>query len=465
MPGLRAAREHRAGREHLDEVGAVAKDLPHGRAHLVDARSSRRTADRAARTSSTSTASPVTSPAPPGRGHVRARAHHARPREPPRLDASRSATSTNARNVPMSRTVVNPASIVRTRVAHPDDRLLGARAHHELTRTPDRCRRRPTRCECMSIRPGSSVWPGEVDAARVGRGVGGGHHVGDAVALDDHGLPGRAPPRARCRSSRSGREDDAFAHGGGGYRSAEPDGPPTGVAEGRMRAPTFVPAPSGSRRADTRNMVGTAFDARCIAPGPPRLAAALVVLATVAVLVPAAVAAAPPELTEFPLAEGVSPFGIAPGSDGAMWFTERATDSIGRIDAGWHARTRGSRSRLAPTRPRSRPGLDDAVWFTEQGTNRIGRIAPDGTLVGVPGADRRRRGSPASRPGPTGRCGSPSAAPTGSAGWPPTAPSSEFPLPSSLPRSAGHHDRARRRAVVHRAARQPHRSHHDRPAT
>ena len=54
---------------------------------------------------------------------------------------------------------------------------------------------------------------------------------------------------------------------------------------------------------------------------------------TVAMLVPAASAAAPPELSEFPLAQAVSPFGIARVSDGAMWFTERATDSIGRIES------------------------------------------------------------------------------------------------------------------------------------
>jgi virginiamycin B lyase len=128
-------------------------------------------------------------------------------------------------------------------------------------------------------------------------------------------------------------------------------------------------------------MVGTppTFVTRATA----RAAGALIAVATVAVLAPAAIAAAPPELSEFPLAEGVSPFGIARGSDGAMWFTERATDSIGRIAPDgtlgpWVELETGADPTAIAT------GVDDAVWFTEQGTNRIGRIAPDGALSEFP---------------------------------------------------------------------------------
>ena len=114
-----------------------------------------------------------------------------------------------------------------------------------------------------------------------------------------------------------------------------------------------------------------------------RAAAVLLALVTVAVLVPAADAAAPPELSEFPLAEGVSPFGIALGSDGAMWFTERGTDSVGRIETAgalgpWVRLETGADPTAIAT------GVDDAVWFTEQGTNRIGRVAPDGSLSEFP---------------------------------------------------------------------------------
>lgn len=111
-----------------------------------------------------------------------------------------------------------------------------------------------------------------------------------------------------------------------------------------------------------------------------RSGALLTALAIVAVFVPAAAAATPPELTEFPLASGVSPYGIALGSDGAMWFTERATDSVGRIAADG---TLGPWTTLeAAADPTAMAaGLDGAVWFTEQGLNRIGRLTPDGTLT------------------------------------------------------------------------------------
>lgn len=128
-------------------------------------------------------------------------------------------------------------------------------------------------------------------------------------------------------------------------------------------------------------MVGT--PSTPVARTASRVTVALIALATVAVLVPAAIAAAPPELSEFPLAEGVSPFGIAQGSDGAMWFTERATDSVGRIEPDgtlgpWVVLETGADPTAIAT------GVDDAVWFTEQGTNRIGRIAPDGSLSEFP---------------------------------------------------------------------------------
>lgn len=107
---------------------------------------------------------------------------------------------------------------------------------------------------------------------------------------------------------------------------------------------------------------------------------AIVTVATMVVIVPAAMAVTPPELSEFPLAEGVSPYGIAAGGDGALWFTERATDSVGRIE------TDGSLGPWTALVPGADPtaiaaGVDGAVWFTEQGRNHIGRLAYDGTLT------------------------------------------------------------------------------------
>jgi virginiamycin B lyase len=166
-----------------------------------------------------------------------------------------------------------------------------------------------------------------------------------------------------------------------------------------------------------------------------RIAAALVTLATLAVLVPAAVAAAPPELMEFPLAEGVSPFGIAQGSDGAMWFTERATDSVGRIELDgtlgpWVSLERGADPTAIAT------GLDDAVWFTEQGTNRIGRIAPDGTLseFPVPTDNAAVAGITA---GPDGAMWFTERSAHRIGRVDPDGTIAEFPLPSSLPGPLG----------------------------
>ena len=210
--------------------------------------------------------------------------------------------------------------------------------------------------------------------------------------------------------------------------------------------------------ADTRNMVGTRASERWAG----RATAALVALATVVAFAPAAVAAAPPELMEFPLAEGVSPFGIALGADGAMWFTERGTDSVGRIEVdgsvGAYDAARGS----APIRRPSRPEATARSGSPSRVSNRIGR---------------HRSGR---RPRPSSRCRPANAAVAGITAGPDGA--MWFTERSGAPdrprrrrrhrsrssrcrrscRSARHRDRARRRALVHRAARQPHRPHHDR---
>jgi virginiamycin B lyase len=116
----------------------------------------------------------------------------------------------------------------------------------------------------------------------------------------------------------------------------------------------------------------------------PRVrAAALGIAVVVATLVPASARAEAPQLTEFPLADGASPFGIALGSDGAMWFTARAIDSVGRIEAdGTVGPWIGLELGADPTAIAA--GTGGAVWFTEQGLNRIGRLTPNGELVEFP---------------------------------------------------------------------------------
>jgi virginiamycin B lyase len=77
---------------------------------------------------------------------------------------------------------------------------------------------------------------------------------------------------------------------------------------------------------------------------------------------------------------GSTPFSIAEGPDGAMWFTESSGNKIGHINGD------GSISEYALPNANSDPkqivaGPDGAMWFTEDIGNRIGRIAMDGTIT------------------------------------------------------------------------------------
>jgi len=76
---------------------------------------------------------------------------------------------------------------------------------------------------------------------------------------------------------------------------------------------------------------------------------------------------------------GSAPFAIAAGPDGALWFTERSGNKIGRIT------TAGTITEFPLPDPGSRPrgiaaGPDGALWFTEQDANKIGRITTGGTI-------------------------------------------------------------------------------------
>jgi len=77
------------------------------------------------------------------------------------------------------------------------------------------------------------------------------------------------------------------------------------------------------------------------------------------------------------------PGGICPGSDGAMWFTLRQTNAIGRITHDGKITTYP-----LPT-PEADPrgiclGSDGAVWFTEFEASKIGRITMDGKITEYP---------------------------------------------------------------------------------
>src|SRR5438876_4943936 len=69
-------------------------------------------------------------------------------------------------------------------------------------------------------------------------------------------------------------------------------------------------------------------------------------------------------LREFPLPNRTTPFGITAGPDGALWFTERSSNRIGRIT------TTGVITEYTIPTANSGPqaitvGPDGALWFTE----------------------------------------------------------------------------------------------------
>ena len=88
-------------------------------------------------------------------------------------------------------------------------------------------------------------------------------------------------------------------------------------------------------------------------------------------------------VTDFPVPTPNSVLtGIAKGSDGALWFTEKLGNKIGRIT------TSGVVTEfLLPVDLSSpqqiTPGSDGNLWFAEFG-NRIGRISTAGGIVEFP---------------------------------------------------------------------------------
>jgi streptogramin lyase len=86
-------------------------------------------------------------------------------------------------------------------------------------------------------------------------------------------------------------------------------------------------------------------------------------------------------LAEFALpTAGGSPFGIAPGPDGNLWFTEMSGSRIGRITLqGSIIEFPTPTSNAGPTGITAGP--DGNIWFTEAYANQIGRITPQGAVT------------------------------------------------------------------------------------
>ncbi len=103
--------------------------------------------------------------------------------------------------------------------------------------------------------------------------------------------------------------------------------------------------------------------------------------AAVPIADPSAARAAPVGLAEFSIpTPNAAPGGIALGSDGNMWFTERAADQIGRVtpDGVVSEFPLGGGSH-GPTAIAAGP--DGALWFTQSASGAIGRITTDGEVT------------------------------------------------------------------------------------
>lgn len=113
-----------------------------------------------------------------------------------------------------------------------------------------------------------------------------------------------------------------------------------------------------------------------------------VVAASGAVYTAALTFSVTPKITEFPLpTKDAYPGGIAAGSDGALWFTEIATATIGRITpAGKIAEYRI----LPPAKDYPytawfiAAGADGALWYTTEFGGLVGRITTAGVVTEFP---------------------------------------------------------------------------------
>jgi len=76
-------------------------------------------------------------------------------------------------------------------------------------------------------------------------------------------------------------------------------------------------------------------------------------------------------------------YGIAPGPDGATWFAESRVGQIGRITS--DGSVQEFRTNVKGSTPRNLvAGPDNAMWFTDPGTDSIGRITMDGKVTEYP---------------------------------------------------------------------------------
>jgi streptogramin lyase len=140
------------------------------------------------------------------------------------------------------------------------------------------------------------------------------------------------------------------------------------VGTGILASPTGAPSPGRTRGIPRRALLATAAIAATCA----------------AALTPSAALAAPVgQIKEFPTGydKGQSHDPMAAGPDGAVWFTDRAGNRIGRITPDGTVRyfRRGLTPKAGPAGIAAGP--DGNMWFAEANANQIGKITPDGTIT------------------------------------------------------------------------------------
>jgi virginiamycin B lyase len=86
--------------------------------------------------------------------------------------------------------------------------------------------------------------------------------------------------------------------------------------------------------------------------------------------------------SEISLTTGTVPESIVRGPDGNLWFTENGTSKIGRLSPNSFSVTGEFPTLTANAQPAGIVvGKDGAMWFTENGLDKIGRITTGGTVT------------------------------------------------------------------------------------
>src|SRR3954447_1292838 len=143
--------------------------------------------------------------------------------------------------------------------------------------------------------------------------------------------------------------------------------------------------------------------------------------------------------TEYPVAAGAQLRDMTVGPDGALWFTERRGEAIGRIT------TTGTVTEFPVPRSSENPlpdpqgiaaGPDGALWFTEQTGGAVDRVTTDGVFTRYmlpPHSNGGAKAPEAITPGPDGALWFLESAPAAIGRITTAGAITEFPLPDGSP--------------------------------